>query len=215
MNYLYFRKMRPASFSHTMSADQAFTIDSGLGGDDIDSTTEIATVTVTPADAANAAIGSAYSHPGGGNPLTLNNNGITSVTNSVFTFDASGTDGTNGYTFEAGDIVKLTFCIGLETFCAYPISRLLAVDRRTDNVTEAIFKSLKGDANPDIVSITHATGKHLRVCEMINDAANFKPQEGGRLITCFDGHDGVMRYFNNQYSDIGVTGIVYTPEAGY
>ena len=216
MNYLYFRKMRPASFSHTMSADQAFTIDGVLnGGDAINHTSEIATITVTPADGTNAAIGGNYLHPGAGNPLILNNSAITSVTNNVFTFDNSTADTNNGYTFENNDIVTLTFGIGLETFCAYPASRLLTVDRRSNTITEISFKPLKGSAARDYIGITHAAGKHLRVCEMINDAINFKPQEGGRLVTCFDGHDGVIRYFNDQYSDIGVTGIEYIPESGY
>ena len=90
--YLYFRKFRPATFLSTQgSATQTLNTITGLGGDDIDSNTEIASLTVTSVDASNSNIGSNYtaiSETGQQTSLALSAiNGTT--TNSVITFDNS------------------------------------------------------------------------------------------------------------------------------
>jgi len=208
-NYLYFRKIRPASFTHVMSTDQAFTI-TGVGGDDIDDKDEIATVTVTPEDGSNSNIGSNYSHPGAGVELSLAISAINGVSNSVFTFDNVTQDSANGYNFEA-DTVTVTFKPGNETCVAYPVSELKAIKATDDTTTVIHFNSIKGDSTDDTITLTHAAGKFDRVCRMINDACNFKSPHTGGLVRVIDGHGGEVRHLAS-YSDIAVTGMVFAFE---
>ncbi len=211
--YLYFRKFRPASFLSTQgSATQTLNTITGLGGDDIDSSTEIATLTVTAADAANAAIGSNYSHPGAGGTLTIATSAINSMSNSVLVFDNSTQDSGNGYTFEANDTILITFQQGLETSFMYPASSLIGIEATATGQTTLKFKSLKNDATIDSVAINHDNTKYEDIVRGINAVIN--GNNHGGIVTVIDGSDGGL-VLAKELNGLGVDGLVYTPESGY
>jgi len=125
--YLYFRKFRPATFTHENDGTgQALTAITGLGGDDIDDISEVASLVVIPKDAANSNIGSAYSHPGAGGSLTLSiaNGAVKTTSNSVITLNNNSEDTDSGYTLEDDDQVVITLQQGAETSFMYPASSL-------------------------------------------------------------------------------------------
>tara|TARA_R100001015_G_C4595992_1_gene151198 strand:- start:54 stop:737 length:684 start_codon:yes stop_codon:yes gene_type:complete len=225
-NFLYFRKFRPATFSHTATAGtQNFTI-TGVGGDDIDDITEIASATVTAADAANSNIGSAYTAISGiGQVTSLTMPGAldnTAVNNSVVTValmnGGGGTEDTaNGYNLETGDIVTVTLQQGLETSLAYPVSRLKGINQGSANTETVLhFAALKNTAADDTITLTHTAGKFEDIAKAINDAANGYAKEG-KLISVIDGGEGrtggaaVM----HELKDAGITSMVFSLESGY
>ena len=101
--YLYFRKFRPTTFTSTPGAAQALDAPSvaSIGGAidgagyKIASATEVAGLSVVPADGTNAAIGSNYTHPGAGVSLTLATSAIKTVADSVITFKSSASEDTS------------------------------------------------------------------------------------------------------------------------
>lgn len=211
--YLYFRKFRPASFVSTQgSATQTLNTITGLGGDDIDSTTEIAGLVVTPADGTNAAIGGNYSHPGAGGDLTLATSAINSMSNSVLVFDNSTQDSNNGYTFESGDIITITFQQGLETSFMYPASSLIGMEATATGQTTLKFKSLKNDGTVDTVAINHDNAKYQEIVSGINAVIN--GNNHGGVVTVIDGSDGGL-VLAKELNGLGVDGLIYTPESGY
>jgi hypothetical protein len=211
--YLYFRKFRPASFVSTQgSATQTLNTITGLGGDDIDSSTEIAGLVVTPADGTNAAIGSNYSHPGAGGNLTLATSAINSMSNSVLVFDNSTQDSGNGYTFESGDIITITFQQGLETSFMYPASSLMGIEATATGQTTLRFRSLKNNNQDDVVVINHDNGKYENIVNGINAIINGKNHGG--VVTVIDGSDG-KTVLSPELQGLGVDGLIYTPESGY
>lgn len=225
-NYLYFRKFRPATFSHTATAGtQNFTI-TGLGGDDIDHVSEIASVTVTSADAANSNIGSAYTAISGiGQVTSLTIPGAidnTAVNNSVVTValmnGGGGTeDTTNGYNLETGDVVTVTLQQGAETCLAYPTSRLKVINQGNANTETVLhFDSLKNDGSDDTITLTHAAGEFETIVKSINDACNGYPKEG-KLISVIDGSDGKTgdAACMPGLRGAGITSMVFLPEPGY
>lgn len=217
--YLYFRKFRPATFTHTATAGtQNFTI-TGLGGDDIDSATEIASITVTASDDTNTNIGSAYSTiTEAGQVTTLTNDGgfdATPVSNSVVTIDLTtggSADTTNGYNLETGDVVTVTLQQGLETSFMYPASSLVGMEATATGQTTLRFLSLKSDGTDDVVAINHDDGKYQDIVNGIN--AIIHGNNHGGVITVVDGHADQTR-LAKELGGLGIDGLIYTPEAGY
>ena len=219
-NYLYFRKFRPATFTSTQgSATQTLNTITGVGGDDIDSITEVTSLVVIPADAANSNIGSAYSHPGAGGELTLSiaNGAVKTTANNVITLNNNSEDADSGYTLESGDQVVMTFGQGLETSFAYPVSRLKGVNQGSANTETVIhFDSVKNDNTDDTITLTHTAGKFETIVKALNDACNGYPKDG-RLISVIDGSAGktgnaaVMK----ELTDCGITAMVVAFESGY
>ena len=220
-NYLYFRKIRPATFAHTATAGtQTLTI-TGVGGDDIDSATEIASITVTSTDNSNSDVGSSYTTISEvGQVTTLEADGW-SVTNSIVTInDITDTD--DGYSLETGDVVTVTLQQGLETSFAYPSSRYKSIAQTSATKTTITFHALKnGASEEDDVVLEHATGKYSEVVKMVNAALSLADGAGsastaptGKFISVIDGGDGITKVLNGFY-DIGFTELVYNPTAGY
>lgn len=236
-NYLYFRKVRPATFSYTVTSGDVtawannpagttnlITV-TGLGGDDIDSKTEFASIVVTSAGA-NSNVGSAYTAPTeAGDTVTLTAD-VESVSNSNVTIpEATGTgspDATNGYTFIAGDVITITLQQGLETSVAYPSSRYKSIANTNATTTTITFHALKnGDGEEDDIVLTHASGKYSEVVKMIDAALGLAAGAGsastaptGKFISVVDGSDGVVKVLKG-YHDIAISGLVFTPTASY
>ena len=214
--YLYFRKFRPATFLSTQgSATQTLntiTVATLCGTDDIDSSTEIASLVVTPADGTNSAIGSNYSHPGAGLPLTIAVSAINSMSNSVLVFDTNSQDSANGYTFESGDTILITFQQGLETSLMYPASSLTGVEATATGQTTLRFKSLKNDGTDDIVIIEHDAEKYEDIVNGMNAIINGKNHSG--IVTVIDGSDG-NTVVSKELEGLGIDGLYYAPEASY
>tara|TARA_R100001510_G_C7554224_1_gene136775 strand:- start:48 stop:716 length:669 start_codon:yes stop_codon:yes gene_type:complete len=219
--YLYFRKFRPATFAHTATAGtQNFTI-TGLGGDDIDSITEIASVTVTALDDSNSNIGSAYTAiSAAGQVTSLTMPGAidnTAVNNSVVTValmngGGSTEDTANGYNLETGDIVTVTLQQGLETSFMYPASALIGMEATATGQTTLRFLSLKSDGTDDVVVINHDNGKYQDIVNGIN--AVIHGNNHGGTVTVIDGHGGETR-LAKELGGLGIDGLIYTPEASY
>tara|TARA_Y100001972_G_C7630225_1_gene316322 strand:- start:55 stop:705 length:651 start_codon:yes stop_codon:yes gene_type:complete len=213
--YLYFRKFRPASFVSTQgSATQTLNTITGLGGDDIDSNTEIASLTVASVDAANTAIGSNYTAISAiGQETSLALTAINgTVTNSVLVFDNSTQDTDNGYTFESGDVITITFQQGLETSFMYPASSLMGIEATATGQTTLRFRSLKNNNQDDVVVINHDNGKYEDVVNGINAIIHGKNHEG--VVTVIDGSDG-KTVLSPELEGLGIDGLIYTPESGY
>lgn len=213
--YLYFRKFRPASFVSTQgSATQTLNTITGLGGDDIDSNTEIASLTVSSVDAANSNIGSNYTAISAiGQETSLALTAINgTVTNSVLVFDNSTQDSSNGYTFESGDVITITFQQGLETSFMYPASSLIGMEATATGQTTLKFKSLKNDNTVDTVAINHDNAKYQEIVNGINAVIN--GNNHGGIVTVIDGSDGGL-VLAKELNGLGVDGLIYTPESGY
>ena len=213
--YLYFRKFRPVSFLSTQgSATQALNTITGVGQDDIAHVTEIASLVVTPADGTNAAIGSAYSHPGAGNPLTLSiaNGAVKTVASSVITLNNSTEDADSGYTLESGDTVLVTLQQGFETSFMYPASRLVSMEAINTGSTRLRFRSLKGDATYDAVVIYHDNAKYEDIVYGMNAICSGKNHGG--IVTVIDGSGGEL-VLSPELGGLGIDGLSYTPESGY
>jgi len=213
--YLYFRKFRPATFTHENDGTgQALTAITGLGGDDIDSITEVASLVVIPKDAANSNIGSAYSHPGAGGSLTLSiaNGAVKTTSNSVITLNNNSEDADSGYTLEDDDQVVITLQQGLETSFMYPASSLIGMEATATGQTTLRFKSLKGDGTDDVVAINHDNAKYQDIVAGINAIVNGDNYSG--IVTVIDGHGGQTRLANS-LTGLGIDGLIYTPESSY
>lgn len=213
--YLYFRKFRPATFTHQNDGTgQALTTITGLGGDDIDDISEVASLVVIPNDGTNAAIGSAYTHPGAGGELTLSiaNGAVKTTSNSVITLNNSTEDADSGYTLEDDDQVVITFQQGLETSFMYPASSLIGMEATATGQTTLRFKSLKNDGTDDVVAINHDDGKYQDIVNGINAIIN--GNNHGGIVTVIDGSDG-KTVLAKELGGLGIDGLIYTPEASY
>jgi len=213
--YLYFRKFRPATFTHENDGTgQALTAITGLGGDDIDSITEVASLVVIPKDAANSNIGNAYSHPGAGGSLTLSiaNGAVKTTSNSVITLNNNSEDADSGYTLEDDDQVVITLQQGLETSFMYPASSLMGIEATATGQTTLRFRSLKNNNQDDVVVINHDNGKYENIVNGINAIINGKNHGG--VVTVIDGSDG-KTVLSPELQGLGVDGLIYTPESGY
>jgi hypothetical protein len=219
--YLYFRKFRPATFTSTQgSATQSLTaVTAALIGGAVDaagakvaSATEIASLSVVPADAANSNIGSNYTHPGAGVALTLATSAIRTVADSVITFDNSTQDSANGYTFETGDAITVTFQQGLETSVMYPASSFLGAEATATGSTTLRFNSLKGDGTDDIITIAHDNAKFEDIVNGINAAIN--GNNHGGIVTVIDAGDGVLKT-TKELAGLGIDGMTIVLESGY
>jgi len=220
--YLYFRKFRPATFTSTQgSATQALTaVTAALIGGAVDaagakvaSATEIASLSVVPADAANSAIGSNYTHPGAGAALTLATSAIKTVADSVITFKSSASEDTaNGYTFESGDAITVTFQQGLETSVMYPASSFLGAEATATGSTTLRFKSLKGDGTDDVIVVAHDNTKFEDLVNGINAAISGKNHGG--IVTVIDAGDGELKT-TKELAGLGIDGMTIVLESGY
>ena len=214
--YLYFRKFRPATFLSTQgSATQTLNTITGLGGDDIDSITEVASLVVTAGGGSNSDIGSAYSAVstnGDQTTLSIANGAVKTTSNSVITLNNNSEDADSGYTLESGDTVLMTFQQGLETSFMYPASSLIGMEATATGQTTLRFKSLKGDGTDDVVAINHDNGKYQDIVNGINAIVNGNNYAG--IITVIDGHGGETR-LAKELCGLGVDGLIYTPEASY
>jgi len=216
--YLYFRKFRPATFLSTQgsatNALNTITVATLCGTDDIDSVTEIASLIVTPADAGNSAIGSAYTHPGAGLPLTLSiaNGAVKSVANGVITLNTSSEDSDSGYTLEDEDTILVTLQQGLETSFMYPVSSLTGIEATATGQTTLRFKSLKNNGTDDVVIIEHTDGKYENIVNGINAIVNGRNHGG--IVTVIDGSGG-NTVVSKELGGLGIDGLKYTPESGY
>lgn len=219
--YLYFRKFRPATFTSTQgSATQALSAPSvaSIGGAvdaagvKIASATEVASMTVTPADGANSNIGSNYSHPGAGVALTIATSAINSVADSVITFDNVTQDSANGYNFETGDIITVTLQQGLETSVMYPASALKSIEASATGSTILRFNSLKNDGTDDIITIAHDNGKYENIVNGMNAIINSNNHEG--VVTVIDGSGGSL-VTSKELSGLGIDGLSIVLESSY
>ena len=213
--YLYFRKFRPATFTHENDGTgQALTAITGLGGDDIDSITEVASLVVIPKDGANSNIGSGYTHPGAGGSLTLDitNGAVKTTSNSVITLNNNSEDADSGYTLEDDDQVVITLQQGLETSFMYPASSLIGMEATATGQTTLRFKSLKGDGTDDVVAINHDNAKYQDIVAGINAIVNGNNYSG--VVTVIDGHGGETR-LAKELAGLGIDGLIYTPEGSY
>jgi len=219
--YLYFRKFRPATFTSTQgSATQALGAPSvasiggavDAAGAKISSATEIASMTVTPADGANSNIGSNYTHPGAGVALTIAVSAINGVANSVITFDNVTQDSANGYNFETGDIITVTLQQGLETSAMYAASALKGIEASATGSTILRFNSLKNDGTDDIITIAHDNAKYEDIVNGINAIVNGKNHEG--VVTVIDGSGGDL-VLSKELQGLGIDGLEMVFESGY
>jgi len=213
--YLYFRKFRPATFTHENDGTgQALTAITGLGGDDIDFISEVASLVVIPKDGANSNIGSGYTHPGAGGSLTLDitNGAVKSTSNSVITLNNNSEDADSGYTLEDDDQVVITLQQGLETSFMYPASSLIGMEATATGQTTLRFKSLKGDGTDDVVAINHDDAKYQDIVDGINAIVNGDNYSG--IVTVIDGHGGETR-LSKELTGLGIDGLIYTPEGSY
>lgn len=230
--YLYFRKFRPASQSFTITAadvtnwaniDQgsatSFMTITGLGGDDIDSETEIASVTVTSA-AINSNVGSNISAGAtiAGEIVTIPI-GAVDVNDSKLRIEpatgsggAGNKDTADGYTLAEDDIVTVTLQQGLETCAMYPVSGLTSVTPSATGSTVFNFKSLKADGTIDTFTVAHADGKYEEVVNAIN-AIQMGKDKGG-IVKVIDGGEGGL-VIDAGLAGCGITGFVYDPTASY
>ena len=129
--------------------------------------------------------------------------------NGVLTIDAHGVAG--GYTLADDDIITAYWKTGLETAFMYPVSALKGIVATSDTVTVVHFASIVGSATDDTVTFTHAALGFEKVCKMINDACNGYPKDG-RMISVYDGHDGVVTALNA--NPAAITLMEYAPEGG-
>ena len=219
--YLYFRKFRPATLVSTQgSATQAlnaFSVASIGGavdgaGNKVASATEIASITVTPADGANSNIGSNYTHPGAGVALTLATSAIKTVADSVITFDNVTEDTANGYNFEVNDVITVTMQQGLETSVMYPASSLIGMEATATGQTTLRFKSLKNDGTDDIITIDHDNGKYQDIVNGINAIINGNNYSG--VVTVVDGSDG-KTVLAKELGGLGIDGLGIVLESSY
>ena len=228
-NYLYFRKNRPISASHTQDGTQqamtaAFLVaDIGAvaGNDNIN---EIAAISITSADGGGTGHASVLFTTDAITPtLDYSSTALAIATgtvhwvepstqayaNGVLTIDAHGVAG--GYTLDDDDIITAYWKTGLETAFMYPVSALKGIVATSDTVTVVHFASIVGSATDDTVTFTHAALGFEKVCKMINDACNGYPKDG-RMISVYDGHDGIVTSLNN--NPAAITLMEYAPQGG-
>ena len=230
-NYLYFRKNRPISASHTQDGTQqamtaAFLVaDIGAvaGNDNIN---EIAAISITSNDGGGTGHASVlftmdaivptvdYSTTAlaiaTGTTHWVNPGGTgTSYANGILTLGAHTDAG--GYTLDDDDIITAYWKTGLETAFMYPVSALKGIVATSDTVTVVHFASIVGSATDDTVTFTHAALGFEKVCKMINDACNGYPKDG-RMISVYDGHDGIVTSLNN--NPAAITLMEYAPQGG-
>ena len=227
-NYLYFRKNRPISASVTLGSATnvcpAFAVaDIGAlaGNDNIN---EIAAISITSLDGdgtghstvlftmdailpvvdySTTALATAAGTVHWIAPATQ------AYANGILTLDASSVAG--GYDLDTGDIVTAYWYTGLETAFMYPVSALKGIVATSDTVTVVHFASILGSSTDDTVTFTHAALGFEKICKMINDACNGYPKEG-KLISVYDGHDGIVTSLNN--NPAAITLMEYAPEGG-
>ena len=228
-NYLYFRKNRPISASHTQTSTSqtqtaAFAVaDIGAvaGNDNLN---EIAAISITSVDGGGTGHASVLFVPATITPaVTYSSTALAIATgtthwinpanqiyaNGILVIDGHGTAG--GYTLDDDDVITAYWKTGLETAFMYPVSALKAINATSDTVTTVHFASILGDNTDDIVTFTHTAGQFDKVCKMINDACNAHPLDG-RMIKVYDGHDGITTYLNQ--NDAAITLMEYAPEGG-
>ena len=228
-NYLYFRKNRPISASHTQDGvQQAMTaaflvadIGAVAGNDNIN---EIAAISITSAGGAGTGHASVLFTTDAITPtLDYSSTALAIATgtvhwvepstqayaNGILTIDAHGVAG--GYTLDDDDIITAYWKTGLETAFMYPVSALKGIVATSDTVTVVHFASIVGSATDDTVTFTHAALGFEKVCKMINDACNGYPKDG-RMISVYDGHDGVVTSLNN--NPAAITLMEYAPQGG-
>ena len=230
-NLLYFRKER-ASQSFTITStnvsnwaniDQgsatSFMEITGVGGDDIDSDTEIASVTVT-AVGTNNDVGSNISGGGvvAGEVTTLDMGDVVDITDSKLRIEpATGSgsgdniDAANGYTLKAGDIVTVNFAtnhFGLEQASIYPADRFIGGSATNGTTTVLHFNALKGTDNDDTITVTHADGKFTALMAGVNDLINANKDH--KVHTVID-------LMEDKFCapGLGITGIVDAKVGGY
>ncbi len=228
-NYLYFRKNRPISASHTQDGTQqamtaafsAADIGAVAGNDNIN---EIAAISVKSADGGgtgNAAVlfvpttivpTLAYSATAlaiaTGTTHWLNPSDH-AYANGILTLAVHGA--TNGYTLDDDDIITAYWKTGLETAFMYPVSALKGIVSTDDVTTVVHFASIVGSSTDDTVTFTHTADKYEDICKMINDACNGYPQDG-RMISVYDGHDGIVASLNS--NPAAITLMEYAPQGG-
>ena len=228
-NYLYFRKNRPISASHTQDGvQQAMTaaflvadIGAVAGNDNIN---EIAAISITSAGGAGTGHASVLFTTDAITPtLDYSSTALAIATgtvhwvepstqayaNGILTIDAHGVAG--GYTLADDDIITAYWKTGLETAFMYPVSALKGIVATSDTVTVVHFASIVGSATDDTVTFTHAALGFEKVCKMINDACNGYPKDG-RMISVYDGHDGIVTSLNN--NPAAITLMEYAPQGG-
>ena len=235
-NYLFFRKIRPKVFKYTVTATDVSNwanAPQGSATTYIDPTAllgaanlklnETAKIEIKSAGS-NSNIGSSYgSSVSAGDVTTLTQSTLFALpsSNRITFKEASGSgspDTTYGYTCIDGDELTIYFGDGQENWVAYPASRLIGVSLgSSDTISNVHFKSLKGDANDDVVVFRHASGKYPLFCKMINDACNYKAGKEGSFVTVFDGAGGEIKYLGNssEYADLGVDRVDIVIESGY
>tara|TARA_R100000541_G_scaffold56771_1_gene66407 strand:- start:4 stop:669 length:666 start_codon:yes stop_codon:yes gene_type:complete len=218
--YLYFRKFRPADIEFTQgSATNVLAAITGIGGAaneaeyKIGSATEIASITVTAADAANTAIGSNYTAIANiGDQTTVAVSAIRTVADSVVTLDTSAQDSDNGYTLEVNDKVKLTFQQGLETCVMYPATSLMGIEATATGKTTLRFMSLKNNNQDDFILINHDNGKYGDIVAGLNAIVNGKNHGG--IVTVVDGSGGAP-VINDSLKGLGIDGLGIELEDSY
>jgi len=224
-NYLYFRKLRPATATAVRDGSNNFTVAySGVGvAANLDNINEIASIAVTSAGGAGTGHASILFETTAVLPApTYSTTALAIATgsvhyldpanqalaNGVLTLDAHGTTG--GYTLAASDTVTITFKQGLETSFMYPVSAFKGLVATDTDTTSLHFASILGDGTDDVVAIEHAAGKFEDICKLINDACNAFPKDG-RLVSVIDLGFGETNILGGA-NPASITSIEYTPE---
>ena len=209
-NFLYFKEQGYQVFVAT-DAQTNFTIN---GNDRWDPTvtnsdTQVK-VSVTFLGVQSTKIGSAYS--GGAvvaGETIIANAACKSISTNDIILKNQGTDGTNGITISAGDIVTIELVPNvLGTECCFRADRLLSVHSNSDTETEITFKTANGQPADDIVLLTHPDGNGTEfklICDYINDVCNGRL--GGDFVTVWDKQNGVI---GSGLQDAGVTNMTVT-----
>ena len=202
-NFLYFRENGYQQYTAT-AAQTNFTINGDANWDfDISADTEVK-VSVTFLEAQTTKCGSAYS--GGevdaGETVVVTDTGKSISTNDIVIAN-QGTDGTNGITISAGDIVTIELIPVEGTEACFRADRLLSVHSNSDTATEITFAASNGSAADDTVILSHPDGDGTEfklIAEYVNDVCNGRL--GGSVVTVWDKQNGVV---GKGLEDAGVT----------
>ena len=87
----------------------------------------------------------------------------------------------------------------------FPASSFTGLDPVSDDTTRISFKSRNGDDTDDDILLTHATGKHKEVAELIASILQPSPVTRTKFIVVADEANGI--YLDNG-NGAGLTGIV-------
>ena len=87
----------------------------------------------------------------------------------------------------------------------YPASSFLGLDPISNTTTRLSFKARNNTADDDDVLLTHATGQHTAVAELIATCLEDRPANKSKFIVVADEEHGIYLDIGN---GAGLTGVV-------